>query len=173
LKLSNLNEWLALGANLGVLAGIVFLSLEIDQSNRIAIREARSELLDFRTDLNIASWENADVAALMVKLTEISPELSPIEEYRAHSFASLQITQAINLNANYEEGFISDEILNRNMNGSRNVIRGLPGLAPYLRQAVEQLELSEAVFSEGGNPALRNLGEEVLRIERLNQGYED
>ena len=109
----------------------------------------------------------------MVKLKENSPELSPVEEYRAYSFASLQINQAINLNANYEEGFVSDEILDRNMRGSRNVIRGLPGLAPFLRQAAEQLELSEALFSEGGPPALRNLGEEVLIIERLNQEYED
>ena len=169
MNIDNLNKWLTLIANLGVLAGIVFLSLEIDQSNRIAIREARSQLLDTRAEINMASWANEDIAELMVKLRELAPELTPIEEYRAYSFAMLQITQAIDLNANYEGGFLTDQLLARNMEGARNVIRGLPALAPYLRQGIEQLQLSEPVFGDDAVAALRNIGEEIVRIEQLRQ----
>jgi len=167
MNFDNLNRWLTLVANLGVLAGIVFLSLEIDQSNRIAEREARGELLNIVTDINRSSWENPEIAELMVKLRNFDPELTANEEYRAISFAMLQINQAIRLNATYEEGFLPEEILARYLMGSRNFISGLPGLAPFLREAISQLGLTEVAFGDNGVGALKNLGEEVVRIERM------
>jgi hypothetical protein len=170
MNFDNLNKWLTLIANIGVLAGIIFLSLEIDQSNRIAVREARSELLTDRNETNRSAFENPEIAGLMVKLRTSDAELTEIEEYRAYSFAMLQLTQAISLNASYEEGFLSDEILARNLGGARNVIRNIPGIAPYLRQAIEQLGLTDVVFGQVASPALKNLGDEVLRIEEIDLG---
>ena len=170
MNFDNLNKWLTLFANLGVLAGIIFLSLEIDQSNRIAMREARSELTTTRTEISKSAWESAEIAGLMVKLTSNEPELTETEEYQAYSFAMLQINQAISLNATYEAGFLTEEILERNMLGSRNIVRGLPGLVPYLRQAIEQLELTEPVFGENAPHALKNLGDEIIRLEQLGSG---
>ena len=39
MKLKEFNEWLTLTANIGVLAGIVFLALEVQQSNNLLERE--------------------------------------------------------------------------------------------------------------------------------------
>ena len=58
MKLDQLNTWLALAANLGVVAGIVFLGLEIQQNTRTmqaaAIQDstsiARQQILMFATD---------------------------------------------------------------------------------------------------------------------------
>ena len=41
-----LNKWVSLLANIGVLAGIVFLGLEIRQSNRIAMASAELSIRD-------------------------------------------------------------------------------------------------------------------------------
>lgn len=161
----NLNKWLAVLANIGVLAGIVFLSLEIDQSNRIAEREARSELIDLSIASNRASWESPEIAALMVKLREKNPELTEIEEYRAFSYANLQVNQAIRLNLTFEEGLLDEAVLERNMAGNRSFLRGLPGLAPYLRQALDQVGLTEIAFGSDGTASIRSLGEVILQIE--------
>jgi len=159
------NKWLTLLANIGVLVGIVFLFLEIDQSNRIAERETRSELLDFNIESNRASWENPEIAALMVKLRDVNPELNDIEGYRAFSYANLQVNHALRLNATHEDGFLSDELLVRNLNGNKTFIQGIPGLAPYLRQAIERVGLTELAFGEDGPRPLRNLAETILIIE--------
>ena len=160
-----LNKWLSLLANTGVLVGIVFLSLEIEQSNRITEREARSEILDFNIELNRTSWENPEIAALMVKLRETNPELNEIEGYQAFSYANLQVNQALKLNATYEDGFLSDELLERNLDGNRNFLKGIPGIAPYLRQAIERVGLTERAFGDSGPRSLRNLAEAVRQIE--------
>jgi len=80
----------------------------------------------------------------------------------------LQITQAISFNTTYEEGLLSDKILARNLGGARNVVRAIPGIAPYMRQAIEQLGLTEVVFSQAGSLALKYLSDEVLRFEEHN-----
>ena len=36
MDIEKLNRWLTLGANVGVLAGIIFLALEIQQNSRLA-----------------------------------------------------------------------------------------------------------------------------------------
>jgi hypothetical protein len=38
----NLNKWLSLGANLGVVAGLVFLGIEINQNTRATTSAASS-----------------------------------------------------------------------------------------------------------------------------------
>ena len=55
-------QYLTLAANVGVLIGIGFLVLEIDQANRIADREARSELITQYNDLQMSILENVDLA---------------------------------------------------------------------------------------------------------------
>jgi hypothetical protein len=46
MNLDKLNKWLMLAANLGVLAGIVFLALEIRQNSDALVSESRQGLLE-------------------------------------------------------------------------------------------------------------------------------
>jgi hypothetical protein len=46
MNLDSINRWLTLGANLGVLAGIVFLGLEIRQNSEALLAGSRQDLLD-------------------------------------------------------------------------------------------------------------------------------
>ena len=164
--MEKLNQWLTLIANLGVLIGIVFLSLEISQSNRIAISEAGTELQAIRLELNKAAWENTDVAELMVKLRDIEPGLTPVEEYKALSFAYMRINQAISINISFDNGFITEDSLQRNIRGELSVIRRLPGLIPYLKQAIEEFGLTDAIYGPDASDLFRDLGNEIRRIEQ-------
>ena len=55
MKLSNVNEWLTLTANIGVLAGIIFLAVEIQQNTALsrasAYRDTIQEISDWRENL--------------------------------------------------------------------------------------------------------------------------
>ncbi len=46
MKLSNINEWLTLVANLGVLAGIAFLAIEIQQNTNMTRAQTRDSLTE-------------------------------------------------------------------------------------------------------------------------------
>jgi len=69
LKLSNLNEWLTLGANVAVLTGILFLAYEIRQNTQTLISETYQE----RTTqlIETASWV-ADRDELLSALAAIN-----------------------------------------------------------------------------------------------------
>jgi hypothetical protein len=46
MKMDSLNKWLTLSANLGVLAGIIFLGLEIQQNSDALLAGSRQDLLE-------------------------------------------------------------------------------------------------------------------------------
>ena len=82
MKLNPLNTWLTLAANLGVIAGIIFLALEIQQNTRTmqaaAIQDstniARQQILMFATD--------AETNRIAMIGTEDPTKLSPEERKR-------------------------------------------------------------------------------------------
>ncbi len=152
MNLETVNKWLTLLANLGVLAGIVFLSLEISQSNRIAIQDARSDLTDRQHDVQSVFLQDPDVAAVMVKLSSGQP-LSAEEQFRATSYAWMLLNDAAALNLSYENGFISDGVLQRYMNVQSRTIERIPGIAPYLEQVLDDTGLAR----RGVSPVFDNL----------------
>ena len=69
------NRWLTLGANLGVLAGIMLVAFEINQANLTT----RAEMISGFQDRWIAmdmSWQDAEFAAAWAKAIENPEELS-------------------------------------------------------------------------------------------------
>jgi hypothetical protein len=68
-------------ANVGVIAGIVFLAYELRQNNELMSADANMRLLDNR----VSYWERLatdnDVAALLLKSAN-GDTLSPLEEYK-------------------------------------------------------------------------------------------
>ncbi|NIV18643.1 MAG: hypothetical protein GWN47_09635 [Woeseiaceae bacterium] len=69
------NKWLTLGANLGVLAGIMLVAFEINQANLTT----RAEMISGFQDRWIAmdmSWQDAEFAAAWSKAIENPEELS-------------------------------------------------------------------------------------------------
>jgi len=49
MKVDQINRWLTLLANVGVIAGILFLALELQQNNELLAAQARRDQLDART----------------------------------------------------------------------------------------------------------------------------
>ena len=69
LDADKLNRWLTLGANLGVIAGIIFLGYELRQNNQLLVEEARLSMLE-----NQKEWAYFVAAADNVSNAVISPD---------------------------------------------------------------------------------------------------
>ena len=77
IKKFDLSQTISILANLGIIASIVFLALQINQATRVARLEARVELTARNFDLQKAILDNPAAADLLVKLREAEPELTP------------------------------------------------------------------------------------------------
>ena len=77
MKLSSLNEWLTLGANIGVLGGIVFLAIEINQNNALMESQARFNRLEVARGVPELILNNYPVewgAAVLKAESELTPD---------------------------------------------------------------------------------------------------
>ena len=81
MEFNKLNSWLSLTANLGVIAGIIFLAIEIDQNNKLLRAESSFNMLQNRLSLRFQSFEDPDIAAMMFKAENQEP-LTELERYR-------------------------------------------------------------------------------------------
>jgi len=82
----NLNSWLSLIANIGVLGGLLFVGYEIRQ-NTVQLRaESSRSITESVNDLNIGIYSDSEFAAVLIKGTEDRAALSPVERYQFDMF---------------------------------------------------------------------------------------
>lgn len=74
------DQWLSLLANLGVLVGLIFLIIELNQTNRIAIYSAESGRGTQFLDMNTVRIENPEIIAYLVKAARNSKKERPGED---------------------------------------------------------------------------------------------
>ncbi len=111
MSLDSLNKWLSLGASLGVLAGILFLGFELQQTQSSLRSEAyqlRSfQAYDFhwnmseRPGVNILFWDIVDDPSKIESLT--TEERSVIT-----SIARMTMIDADNEHYQYQNGFLDE-----------------------------------------------------------------
>ena len=116
LDTDRLNRWLTLGANFGVLCGLILLVFEINQNSeltRVQIEQSRSE--------SYVNWQrqiavNENVASLLAKLGEMEgtpiqrlEQLTPTERVQANSVIEARFYDYENLYSQYQQGFVSED----------------------------------------------------------------
>ena len=74
MDLDRINQWLNLGASIGVIIGLIFLIIGLNQSNRIASYAAEHSRRNQFIELNTIRIENSDVYA---KLQSGDVDLTP------------------------------------------------------------------------------------------------
>ena len=128
-----LNRWLALAANLGVIAGLVFVALEIrtnTESNEIAIRASQaSNWMAF----NSAIVENRDVAEILEKGLA-GEDLDRAEARQFNHLVSMLLTQSFHMLRLYDKGLISEA----DIRSSFRAVRGLAKQGRF-RQEIEEV----------------------------------
>ena len=74
------NNWIALLANLGVVAGVVFLALEIQQNNELLVQESRYSMLENQKEWKFFLNGSPEIAKLIYQSQ--TEELSDIDKWR-------------------------------------------------------------------------------------------
>ena len=110
MKLSDLNEWLTLAANLGVLAGIVFLALEIQQ-NTDAVRSSTIQgITNVSMDVLRAYAADHDLAELRLKGEADPSSLSEVEAFQYFSHNRQYWLHFQNVYLQHQLGVLGDDL---------------------------------------------------------------
>ena len=109
--MDSVNKWLTLAANFGVIAGILFLAIELNQNNELLEAEAREARYEFRSrDSNRIFLENPRLVELMVKVNNRGL-LTQEEQYTIERFYSQILLNFQLIFIEYTEGHISESEL--------------------------------------------------------------
>ena len=87
MKIDNFNKWLTLIANLGVVAGLLFLGLELQQSSRITERELAISRAD---NVHGTFVNNEFLSEAVLKVSNVQGMPAIVEEY-AETFQMSEI----------------------------------------------------------------------------------
>ena len=140
MRTKKLNSWLTLAANLAVLAGIIFLAIEISQNTdmmRTQINQSRAELAMNEAE----SMYNSDyIPALMTKIRR-GDEISAEERERHSHFLRALNRNWDNQLRQHREGFLDDNI-------PRSVRNGVIAEIATIELARQQWEQTKEIYSD-------------------------
>ena len=140
MNLDQLNKWLSLLANLGVLVGLIFLIVELNQANRIASYSAESTRRTQFLDMNASRIENPEIIA---KLRNPAPELNDVEWVQALYTARQQTNTWIDAENAVINGLLSDATHREIFNDIDVVVAEMPGLIPFFEYLFEGYGVDE------------------------------
>ena len=118
MKNIDLGQGISIAANLGVIAGIVFLGVELNQNNRLLEAQAQYSLLENRTSFGYALLQNPELAEFLVRARD-DGDLSEVDVVRLYSRAS-------NLILEWEWNYL--QFRDRNLANSDALIVGMRGV---------------------------------------------
>ena len=101
------NRWLTLGANLGVLVGIILLVVELQQNREMMQAQTRNELSNSIVYLLSESAGNTELASIMLR-AYMGEELTPVQslQFRHRQFAMFRNWE--NVHYQYRMGLYDD-----------------------------------------------------------------
>jgi hypothetical protein len=103
---TRLNNWLTLAANLGVIAGILFLAFEIRQSNRIALVANEMDIRQSYADVNQSLFTNRESSELLVRATRSDAEFDAVESGMLYSHVLMMLNLWISVEIGYNNGML-------------------------------------------------------------------
>lgn len=107
MKAKRINRWLTLGANFGVLIGIILLLVELHQNSTMMRAQTRYEVSQGIVDLLSLSADNEQLASLL-RRADSGEELTPDEnmQFRHRSYALFRYLE--NLHYQYRQGLFDE-----------------------------------------------------------------
>jgi hypothetical protein len=108
MNLNKVNHWLTLLANIGVLAGIVFLAIEIRNSSNAVTAQMQDSIADGFTTLNMATINDPQVGVTMVIGMKQPDRLSDTEAIRFSMYLRALFNQYIRVHGMYKIGLLDE-----------------------------------------------------------------
>ena len=136
-------NWEAIGAvseivgALSVLATLLYLALQIRQSNRIAFVTTEVEIRNNFSAMNEALMGNSDVIALLARLEDENVELSREDLLRAELWWNRLLNGWIAAETAFDNGMLPQGSYDVVLNDIKAVIARFPGARPLFHNALK------------------------------------
>jgi len=153
----NVNKWVSLLANFGVLAGIVFLALEIQQSNKIAMATAEMSIRDHYFENNQMVVVEDRVAELFVKAKNPNAEFSAIETEKINSYIWMNLNTWRAIEVAYSNGLLPIETFEIIDEEIDFMLQTYPGMRRAMQETADNFSSHDVRYvSEAMRKALPN-----------------
>jgi len=143
LHIERIDKWLTLLANLGVLIGIVFLVVEVRQSNRIAVAATEISVRDQYRSHNELVLANDAIAELLVKAANADGEFSEVETEKLYAYLYGHINTWKSIEIAYENGMLPRTTFEVVLDDVRIILNEYPAIRPLARDWIASYQ-SEA-----------------------------
>lgn len=162
MNLEKLNGLLGTIANFGVIAGLVFVVIELNQNTNIAEVNAYQTLITQVNEINQLRATDEELAALDIK-AELGEELSPVELSQYESFYRLATRHADMAFLQFQKRLISEDQLYGVLGPLRNHLgrdigkefwasererNFVPGLADYINAMMAEIEPDSDIWKK-------------------------
>ncbi len=134
--------------NIAVFAGVVFLAVEIQQSNRIARASIEIEVQNSFSATNSAVYTDLALAELLVKCRDVDPNLTEAEKEQAIAFVFQWVNQQLAIEAAFDNGLLEQATFFATKDDARLLVEVYPGLRQFVRFMLDGLPANsqKAIF---------------------------
>ena len=140
-------------ANVGVIAGIVFLALEIQQNNALLSAQARTSRVEIQTNFQGTVYENAELAEIITRASA-NDELTEAEELRLRWLGQRLLTSLQFVFGEYQQGMIDEDAISTAQ------------WRMAFHEQIPRMEDTWSVFRDGLNPEFVQWMDENIVNER-------
>jgi len=148
-----LNRWLTLGANVGVLAGIILLVVELEQNREMTQAQTRTQLAQGLVELFTTNMNDSAYADILLRGNNGEP-LSELEQYQYHRHRNAFNAYHENVIYQYQIGLYDESEFSRQMSVIRSDFDRYPGLADNWCQSRDRMSTALIEAIEGQSTTL-------------------
>ena len=125
-----LNRWLTLGANVGVLAGIILLVFELNQNRDMIQAQTRNEIWRGAAEVLILTAENPHLADIVARSNR-GEELSDADNVMYLSRTEAVFRYWENAHYQYRKGMYDEAEYSKHLETMRVILAANPGVVSY------------------------------------------
>ena len=134
MKLENANQWLTFVANVSVVAGIVFLAIEISQNTEATRLNTMQSMASEQADFN-RSFLEPEIARILNKITESGLDsLNGTERIQLRGFDNSFLYVQQNLFYQYQAGALEDDVWNGRHRTLVNIFTNQPNMRAHWKR---------------------------------------
>ena len=138
MKKFDLGQTFTILANVGVIAGIIFLALEIQQANRIALVTAEYELRNSFSAINEAVFTNTELAEFLYQTNELGGAIEGSDISKARSWTHRLLNVWLAATFAYDNGIATEMTYNNILDDVRSSVGSAgPDFRSQWRQSIE------------------------------------
>ena len=135
----NVKEILEAIGIIAVVISLIFVGYQLQQSNRIAERDARAEIVANHISLNAIVLENSELAELLGKHRTYGIVVNSVEAEQSRRLADLWFQLWASVVVAYESGYLPERLYRGYLGSAISTIEQYPGMESYFNERIGNL----------------------------------